>query len=455
MLDPFSCAFHSVLLSSLLLITSLRLEIILFSAGIVVLIWLSFFISGGEHALFSITSRELNKLQEKSPRPFYAVQRLIVRPRNLLVLVKTLQMIINVTILFLAAKLGVHLFHGSNLSWLWYLLEIAFFIMVLLMFQEVIPKYFAGRNTLRWARWMGIPLYWMSWILLPFTEFIIESSYFIEKRFARPNEGQEEELMEKPEEQLAEESTEKQDEPLLKGILKFQNVLVRQIMKSRLDVVAVDEKLSFDQLLKTVREARYSRLPVYSGSIDSKIVGILYTKDLLALIQDGPAKEWQSLIRPAYFVPEGKKISELLQELQQQQKHLAMVVDEYGRTSGLVTLEDIIEEIIGEIRDETDERIEVDYVQLDNLNYVFEGKTTISDFCRIMGISDNFFDEVKSESDSLGGLLLEMHGVIPNPNDTIEYEGFVFTILSLENYRIKKVRVTRTEVDERLMMPAS
>lgn len=454
-MDPFSSHSLLLLLSNLLLISSLRLEIIIFSAGIVILVWLSFFISGGEHALFSITPSELNKLQEKSPGTFNAVQRLIVRPRNLLVLVKTLQMIINVTILFLGAKIGVHLFHGSDLSWLWYTIEIACFIIVLLMFQEVIPKYFAGRNTLRWTKWMGTPLYWMSWILLPFTEFIIESSYFIEKRFARPNEGQEEELMEKPEEQLAEESTEKQDEPLLKGILKFQNVLVRQIMKSRLDMVALDEKTPFDHLLKTVRDTRYSRLPVYRNSIDEKIIGILYTKDLLAILQDGATREWQSLIRPAYFVPEGKRISELLQELQQQQKHLAIVVDEYGRTSGLVTLEDIIEEIIGEIRDETDERIEIDYLQLDNLNYIFEGKTTISDFCRIMNIPDNFFDEVKSESDSLGGLLLEMHGAIPNPNDTIEYEGFVFTIQSLENYRIKKVKVTRTTVDERMMMPAS
>ena len=438
-------------MSHLMFITSLRVELIIFSAGIIILVWLSFLISGGEHALFSITPSELSKLQEKNPRAFNDVQKLIVRPRHLLVLVQTLQLIINVTILFLGAKIGIHLFHGADLSWLWYSLEIAFFIMILIIFQEIIPKYFAGRNTLVWARWIGSPLYWISWIFFPSTEFIIESSQFIEKRFARNNEGQEEEMMEKQEEQLAEETSDTEDVPLLKGILKFRTVLVRQVMKSRLDMVAVDEKTSFDQLFKTVREARYSRLPVYRGSIDGKIIGVLYTKDLLTLLQNAADKNWQSLIRPAYFVPEGKKIAELLQELQQQQKHMAIVVDEYGRTSGLVTLEDIIEEIIGEIRDETDERIEVDYLQLDSLNYVFEGKTTISDFCRIMGIQESFFDDAKSESDSLGGLLLEMNGTIPNTNDTIEYEGFVFTILSLENYRIKKVKVTRTIVDERAM----
>lgn len=433
----------------LLLVSSLRTEVLIFTAGIVVLVWLSFLISGGEHALFAITPSELNTLQEKNPRAFRNIQRLIVRPRHLLVLVKTLQMIINVTILFLAAKIGVHLFHGSVLSWLWYLLELIFFIMILLLFQEIIPKYFAGRHTLRWSRWMGTPLFWMNNLLFPFTELIIESSQWIEKRFARENEGKEEELMEKPEEQLAEESSDVQDTPLLTGLLKFRTTLVRQIMKSRLDIVAIDEKTSFEQLLKTLRETRYSRIPVYRGSIDGKILGILYTKDLLTFLQDGKEKQWQSLLRPAYFVPEGKNISELLQELQQQQKHLAIVIDEYGRISGLVTLEDIIEEIIGEVRDETDERIEVDYIQLDNLNYIFEGKTTISDFCRIMGISEDFFEEANIESDSLGGLLLEMRGTIPNPNDTIEYHGFVFTVLTLENYRIRKVKVTRTMVDER------
>ena len=438
----------------LLEVSAFHPELLIYFGGIILLVWIGFLISGGEHAMFSITSRELTKLQEKNPVAFNRIQRLIVRPRHLLVLVKTLQIITNVMILFLAFKVSVQLFNDLPLSWLYYILEVIFFIMILLLFEEIIPKYFAGRNTLRWARWMAVPLYWLSRLLYPFTQIIIESSQLIEKRFARANEGQEEEMMEKPEEQLAEESSDTQDVPLLAGILKFRTIVVRQIMRARLDMVSVDEKTPFDQLLKIVRDARYSRLPVYRGTIDGKIIGILYTKDLLTFLQEGRERQWQSLIRPAYFVPEGKKISELLVELQQQQMHLAIVIDEYGRTSGLVTLEDVLEEIIGEIRDETDERIEIDYVQLDNLNYVFEGKTTISDFSRIMGIPENYFDDAKSESDSLGGLLLEINGTIPNVNDTIEYHEFVFTVLSMENYRIRKVRVTRTMVDERQLTQA-
>jgi putative hemolysin len=394
--------------------------------------------------LFSITSSELSQLEKKSPLIFKNIQHLIVRPRHLLVLVKMLQMIINVTILFLAAKIGVHLLSGVSLSWLWYALEIVLFIALLLTFQEIIPKYFAGKNNLLWSKWMGTPLYLISNLFYPFVQFTIQSSAWIEKRFERTNEGVEDEVMEKPEEQMVEEINDTQDEPLLSGILRFRSVIVRQVMKSRLDMVCVDESISLDQLLRVVREARYSRLPVFKGSID-KMVGIFYTKDLLTFLQDGKNRRWQSLIRPAYKVPEGKKISELLLELQQQQMHLAIAVDEYGRVAGLVTLEDIVEEIIGEIRDETDERIEVEFTQLDELNFILEGKTQINDFCRIVGVPEDFFEEVQSEADSLGGLLQEISGSIPQPNETIEYQGYVFTVLSLENYRITKVKVTKPQ----------
>jgi CBS domain containing-hemolysin-like protein len=266
----------------------------------------------------------------------------------------------------------------------------------------------------------------------------------IEKRFERSNEGKEEEVMHKPEEQLAEESNDTQDTSLLKGMLKFRTINVRQVMRSRLDMVCVQKKISLDQLLLIIREARYSRLPVYIDSMD-KIEGILYSKDLLTFLQEEKDRNWQALIRPVYFVPEGQKISELLVELQQQQMHLAIVIDEYGRTAGLVTLEDILEEIIGEIRDETDERIEVEFTRLDENNFILEGKTPINDFCRIVGVPENFFDDVREQADSLGGLLQEISGNIPDENETIEYDGYVFTVLSLENYRIKKVKVTRPQ----------
>ncbi len=426
----------------LLLIPSLRAEILIFSVGIIVLLGISFLISGGEHALFSITPSELNQLEKNSPLIFKNIQHMIVRPRHLLVLVKMLQMIINVTILFLAAKIGMHLFHGSSFSWLGYVLEIIIFILLLLTFQEIIPKYFGGKNNLLWAKWMGTPLYLLSNLFYPLVQFTIESSGWIEKKFERSNEGTEEEVMQKPEEQLAEETHDAQDVSLLKGMLKFRTILVRQVMRSRLDMVCVQEKIPLDQLLRVIREARYSRLPVYVDSMD-KIKGILYTKDLLTFLQDEHERTWQSLLRPVSFVPEGKKISELLVELQQKQMHLAIVIDEYGRTAGLITLEDILEEIIGEIRDETDERIEVEYQKINEHTFILEGKTPLSDFIRILGAPENSFDGLQSEADSLGGLLQEISGSIPEENETIEYKGYVFTVLSLENYRIKKVKVTK------------
>ncbi|HUM45470.1 MAG TPA: gliding motility-associated protein GldE [Chitinophagales bacterium] len=429
----------------LALIQSFQVEVIVFSISTVLLLFFSFLISGGEHALFSLTSSELADLEKKSPRTFRHIQHLMARPRHLLVLVKMLQMVVNVTVLFIAVKIGIHLFGGSSISWLEYLLEILALILLLLLTQEILPKIFGGRNNILWLKAMGTPLFFLSRLLFPFTEFIIECSYFIEKRFARKNEGFEEEVMEKPEEQLVEETTGHDDGiPILQGILKFRTIVVRQIMKSRIDMFCINEKTEFEQLLKTVREVGYSRLPVYRENLDH-IIGILYTKDLLTFLQEPLNRNWQQLLREAYFVPEGKKISELLLELQRQQMHLALVIDEYGRTAGLVTLEDIVEEIIGDIRDETDEKIEVEYLQEDENNFIFEAKTPINDFCKIMNLPEDYFDEVKSDTDSLGGLILQIRGIIPQPKETVEYENFLFTVLSVENYRINKVKVTRME----------
>lgn len=429
----------------LALIYSVPVDVSLFSVSVLLLLFISFLVSGGEHALFSLTSSELADLEKKSPRTFRHIQHLMARPRQLLVLVKMLQMVVNVTVLFIAVRIGIHLFGGSSFSWLEYLLEILALILLLLVFQEILPKFFGGKNNIMWSKTMGTPLFLLSRLFYPFTEFIIESSYFIEKRFSRINEGLEEEVMEKPEEQLVEESTGHDDGiPIMQGILKFRTIVVRQIMKSRIDMFCVNEKTDFAQLLKTVREVGYSRLPVYRENLDH-IIGIFYTKDLLAFLQEPANQNWQQLIREAYFVPEGKKISQLLLELQSNQRHMAVVIDEYGRTAGLVTLEDIVEEIIGDIRDETDEKIELEYTKVDENNFIFEAKVPINDFCKLMNLPEDFFDDVKSDTDSLGGLILEIRGTIPHPNETVQYENFLFTVLSVENYRITSVKVTRME----------
>ena len=243
--------------------------------------------------------------------------------------------------------------------------------------------------------------------------------------------------------ELAEHETD-EDKSILKGIVKFVNLYVREIMTSRVDVVGVDMTLKFRSLIELINKSGYSRIPVYDKHFDN-IKGILYIKDLLPHIQKPDTFNWQSLIRPPYYVPETKKIDDLLKEFQTNKIHLAIVVDEYGGTSGIITLEDILEEIIGEITDETDED-ETLYTQIDNSTYVFEGKAQLNDFYKILNLDEHIFDEVKGDADTLAGLILEIKGELPGKNDLIQYNDFKFKIIAVDNRRIKKIQVTIIKV---------
>jgi len=227
----------------------------------------------------------------------------------------------------------------------------------------------------------------------------------------------------------------------LKGIVKFGDIDAKEIMKSRVDVTAVDVSTSYDTLLEIILDAGYSRIPAYKDSFD-RISGILYVKDLLPHLDKKPDFDWSKLLRPAFFVPENKKISDLLQEFQLKKIHMAVVVDEYGGTSGIVTLEDIIEEIVGEISDEFDtEEDEISYKKLDDHNYLFEGKTLLNDFCKILEIDDRVFEEVKGDSETLAGLILELEGKIPKVNESTKFQNFEFKIRKVDNRRIEQIHV--------------
>ena len=228
----------------------------------------------------------------------------------------------------------------------------------------------------------------------------------------------------------------------LKSIVKFGDVTVKQIMRSRVDIVSVDEKVGFEELLKVVKDSGYSRIPVYREDFDH-VIGILYVKDLLGLLDQNDQFNWQKLIRPnVLFVPEAKRINDMLKEFQSSRMHMAVVVDEYGGTSGIVTLEDILEEVIGEIRDEFDDEIEVEYQQLDPRNFLFEGKTLINDVCRVIGVETNTFDKVRGDSDSLAGLILEISGQLPKKGAEYQIEGYTFKIRSVTKRRIEQIQVT-------------
>jgi len=284
---------------------------------------------------------------------------------------------------------------------------------------------------------MAYPLFYLEKIFKPISSILIYSTSIVNKRFARKKQNISMDDLSKAMELPSTTITE--DEKILKGIVKFRNIDVKEIMKSRLDVVAIDMQTKFSKLLPQIIESGYSRIPVYSGSFDN-IRGILYIKDLLPHLNKNDTFKWQSLIRSPYFVPETKKINDLLEEFQSKKIHLAMVVDEYGGTHGIITLEDILEEIVGEIADESDED-EPTYVRLDESNYLFEGKTLLNDFYKIINTSDNIFNEIKGDADTLAGLILEIKGEIPEKNDIIRYKKFSFIIDSVDFRRIKRIRV--------------
>jgi gliding motility-associated protein GldE len=235
------------------------------------------------------------------------------------------------------------------------------------------------------------------------------------------------------------ENTSEEEKGILKGIVNFSTLSVRQVMKSRMDITAIDIELDFHELMDKINKSGFSRIPAYNETID-KIEGVLYIKDLLVHVDKNEDFEWQKLLRPGFFVPENKKVDSLLKNFQDKRVHMAIVVDEYGGTSGLITMEDIIEEIVGEINDEFDDD-DVAYNKLDSNTFIFEGKTSLNDFCKILEIDINFFEQVKGDSESLGGLLLELHSKLPRAGEKIEYGPFLFTIVAVDIRRIKRVRV--------------
>lgn len=282
----------------------------------------------------------------------------------------------------------------------------------------------------------------LAWVFHPLSLVLVRSTSFIDKRIKRK--GHEVSLSELGEaiEITADKATPEEDRKIMKGIVKFGDIEVKEIMKPRIDVTSVDISTPFEELMNIIMNSGYSRIPVYEDSFD-KVQGILYIKDLLPYLDQPAGINWPDLMRPAFFVPENKKINDLLQEFRAKKIHLAIVVDEYGGTSGIVTLEDIIEEIVGEINDEFDiEEEEIIYSQIDERNYVFEGKTLLNDFCKIMGVEDKMFVNVKGESDTLAGLLLELMGKIPVKDESIEFDHFIFKVEAVDKRRIKRIHVT-------------
>lgn len=407
------------------------------------LLFLSFVLAGSEVAFFSLTYKDINLLKSKQHPAYKRILDLLEEPKILLASLLIANSFINISIIIISNLLIDDMFNFERLdaAWVEFVIKVVAVSALLVLFGEVMPKVLATQNNVRFAKDFGGIVRAVSLAFHGMSKRLVKYSDIIEKKLARKSNGTYslEELDHAID--LTTQHTASEDEKnILKGIIKFGNITVKQIMKTRVDVHGVDETTTFGELVKSVSELQYSRLPVYRDDLDN-VVGMIHTKDLVAVLDQPDDFHWQSLIRPPYFVHEQKFIEDLLKEFQLKRIHFAVVVDEFGGTSGIVTLEDILEEVIGEIKDEFDEE-ESAYKKLDDYNYIFEGRTMINDVCKIMNLPADIFDVIRGESDSLAGLVLELAGEIPQPGKLLVSGDFEFAVLEVERNRIQRVKVT-------------
>jgi gliding motility-associated protein GldE len=416
------------------------IDINLIAAIVVILLLLfsSALISGSEVAYFSLSAAHKKKLLHKKSKANTGVLKNLENPEKLLATILVVNNFVNVGIIILTAYVTNHLVTILNAPIIEFILQVVLITFFLLLFGEILPKIYANHYALGFAKFMAIPLLTLEKIFRPVNSILLYSSSIVNKRMQRHRKNISMDEISQALELTSDQELSDEKE-ILEGIVKFGNKSVEEIMKARVDVVSLDIKTSFADVLKVIIDSGYSRIPVYIDSFDN-ISGILYTKDLLPHSHKGNTFRWQTLIRPPFYVPETKKINSLLEEFQKTRVHFAIVIDEYGGTAGIVTLEDILEEIVGDIADEFDD--EEDYFsKLSDNVYLFDGKTLLIDFCRTVDCKDDIFDEVKGDADTLAGLILELKGEIPVKNEKITCKGFKFTIEAVDNRRIKQIKV--------------
>lgn len=405
--------------------------------GIIVLVILlaaSALISGSEVAFFSLKPSNITTLRTQKKKSAQIAIRLIEQPQRLLSTILVINSFLNVSIVLLAAGLSFSLIDFlSNPIWN-VLFQVALIAFVLLVFAEILPKVVATRYSFGLAQFMALPLYFLGKLFAPLSYFLKISSSVVDSRVKKYQDISINDLSD------ALDLTEKdlnEEKDMLKGIVEFTNTDVSEIMRPRVDVVAVDIKTDFHSILSQIVESGFSRIPIYQNTFD-EVSGVLYIKDLLPYINMEDDFDWQSLIREPFFVPENKKINDLLGELQEKKIHMAFVVDEYGGTSGIVTFEDILEEIVGDISDEFEEQ-KRDYVKVNSFTYLFEGKVSLNDFCKVINYHGEIFDD--SNADTLAGFILEQSEEIPNVYEKFEYDRFILQIESVDHRRIIKIKV--------------
>lgn len=404
-----------------------------------VLLGISGFASGAEIAFFSLSPSDISELNGSKQSRDKTIQVLREDSERTLATILITNNLVNVTIIMLCNFIFARLVNFGNAVWLQFLCITVLLTFILLLFGEIMPKVFSRQNPLVFCRRCVGGISICRRVFWPLETILLRSGILAEKVVQKENHVLSVDDLEQALE-LTDKNDIKDERSMLKGIIRFGDETAKEVMTSRQDIVDLDIKCSYADVLKCIVENNYSRIPVYQENEDN-IRGVLYIKDLLPHLSKSATFRWQSLIRPPYFVPETKKIDDLMREFQENKVHIAIVVDEFGGTSGIVTLEDILEEIVGEINDEYDEDTK-SYSKLNYNTYLFEGKTLLSDFCKVLNVDDDEFVDVEGDADTLAGLLLEIKGDFPSMHEKIDYKNYTFEVMEIDQRRISKVKVT-------------
>lgn len=429
---------NSILLSTLL--KPFSASILFAIVGMLLLLLIVALVSAAESAFFSLSPTDMEELKTSDEKTDERILSLIEGSKRLLATLLISVNFINIAIVILSSFIIDGLFDFSTDPLLGFIIQVVVVTFLILLIGEVTPKIYATQNPLRVSRILVILVQTLQRVFYPVSSFLIFTTSVLDKIIKPRVHNISVDELSQALELTVDEDIPAEDHKILKGIVKFGHTDVKQIMRSRMDVIAFESKLGFTKLLDAITNSGFSRVPIYNETLDN-VQGVLYSKDLLQYMDENDDFNWHSIIRPPFFVPENKKIDDLLREFQIKKIHLAVVVDEYGGTSGIVTLEDVIEEIVGEINDEFDDD-DLIYSKLDESNYVFEGKAHLNDVYRVLQIDGEDFEDAKGEADSLAGLILEIEGRIPTKNEKIQFKNLSFTIEAADNRRIKRVKVT-------------
>jgi len=404
---------------------------------LVILLIFSGFISGSEVALFSLSKSEIESKSDL--KSFKIIINLLEKPNKLLATILVANNLINIGIVILFTKIGEVLFSAIGSPLIKFFLEIVVATFLILLFGEILPKIYASRNNISFSRIIAYPLRILDIIFSPISLPMRKFSNYIKNKLAIQNSNISIDQISHALDLTRPEDTTKQEQKILKGIVNFGNIDTKEIMRPRIDIFALDSKLKSEEVLKSITATNYSRIPVFDENLD-KIIGVLHIKDLLPFL-DKKEFQWKKLLRKPLFIPENKKLDDLMLEFQEKKVHLAIVVDEYGGTSGLVSLEDVIEEIVGDISDEFDDD-NLLYSKIDDQNFIFDGKTSLHDLCRIIKEDKNIFDQYKGDAETIAGFILEISKSFPKKNSKINFMKFIFTIESIDKKRIKQIKLT-------------